>query len=107
MNKPVQCKCGGNAIIFHRNHYWIFCDKCHIETSLYGTEIEAIEAWNLIMDKRKKGKWLPHPGDEDWDVCSVCGTGCKRREHGDDGWVTEYCYRYCPNCGADLRGDHD
>ena len=59
--------------------------------------------------ERKKGKWLPHPGDEDWDVCSVCGTGCKRRERGISQyipWVTEYNYQFCPNCGAEMmRGE--
>ena len=57
--------------------------------------------------ERKKGRWLPHPGDRDWDVCSVCGTGCKRREHGEAHqgitWETEYNYQYCPNCGARLE----
>ena len=58
--------------------------------------------------ERKKGKWLPHPGDEDLDVCSVCGTGCKRRERGISQyipWVTEYNYQFCPYCGADMRGE--
>ena len=58
--------------------------------------------------ERKKGKWLPHPRDEDFDVCSVCGTGCKRRERGISQyipWVTEYNYQFCPHCGADMRGE--
>ena len=55
--------------------------------------------------ERKKGEWLPHTGDEDWDVCSVCGTGCKRRERGEDygnPWVTEYNYPFCPHCGTEM-----
>ena len=32
--------------------------------------------------ERKKGEWIPHPNKEfrEWDVCTACGTGCKRRE---------------------------
>ena len=56
----------------------------------------------------KHGKWIPHPTEREWDVCSACGIGCKRREYGYDtyfvrGWMTEYGYPYCPNCGADMR----
>ena len=60
----------------------------------------------------KHGKWIPHPTEREWDVCSACGIGCKRREYGYDTyfvreWVTEYGYPYCPNCGADMRGKDD
>lgn len=56
-----------------------------------------------------RGEWLPHPikGNREWDVCSACGTGCKRREYGIHAngkkWVTEYNFLFCPNCGADMR----
>ena len=57
------------------------------------------------------GTWANHPFAKDqpklyrgWDVCTHCGTGCKRRDYGlnPDGseYVTEYNYPYCPNCGA-------
>lgn len=56
-----------------------------------------------------RGEWLPHPNkqNKEWDVCSACGIGCKRREFGihanGDKWVTEYNFPFCPNCGADMR----
>ena len=55
-----------------------------------------------------KGQWEPHPNSREWDVCSVCGIGTKRREYGyqeDYGreWMMEENYRYCPHCGADLK----
>lgn len=56
----------------------------------------------------KHGKWNPHPFEKEWDVCSSCGTGCKRREREFDHFgqksVTEYNYQYCPWCGAKMDG---
>ena len=63
------------------------------------------------IEERRKGKWMPHPYGRAWDVCSECGTGCKHREYGitPDGleYVEEWMYLYCPNCGADMRGEED
>ena len=56
----------------------------------------------------RRGRWKPHPTEREWDVCSVCGVGTKRREYGlQDGreWVTELNFPYCPNCGAKMDGD--
>ena len=58
----------------------------------------------------KHGRWIPHPEDDEWDICTACGVGTKRREHGFDAsgsWETEYSYHYCPNCGADMRGGEE
>lgn len=53
----------------------------------------------------KKGRWMPHPTEREWDVCSVCGIGCKRREYemqlGQER-EHEFSYQYCPNCGAKM-----
>lgn len=57
----------------------------------------------------KKGEWLSHPTEREWDVCSHCGTGVHRREYGlnENGteWVSEMSYMFCPWCGADMRGE--
>ena len=63
----------------------------------------AIKA--LEEPERKKGKWITevkHYKDESQDFyyehtcCSICGT--KKRI----GW---YDAKYCPRCGADMRGE--
>jgi len=53
--------------------------------------------------EKKTGKWVQHTEYREWDVCSVCGMGCKRREYGvQDGheWILEESYPFCPNCGS-------
>lgn len=52
--------------------------------------------------------WEKHPNDREWDVCSNCHIGVKRREYGwlkDDPWVSEFSYQYCPWCGAKMKGE--
>lgn len=52
-------------------------------------------------------EWKPNPNDREWDYCTACGIGCKRREYGTNPngseYVTEYSYRYCPNCGKKVK----
>lgn len=51
-------------------------------------------------------QWENHPTEREWDVCSNCHTGVKRREYGwlkgDKEWVNEESYQYCPWCGAKI-----
>jgi len=57
-----------------------------------------------LKNERKKGKWIKHEpfdkGHKNCNVCiecSVCGI-----------WFGYDCYartNYCPNCGADMRGE--
>lgn len=57
----------------------------------------------------KRGRWEPHPSEREWDTCSYCHLGTKRREYGlnDDGteWVTEQSYTRCPWCGAKMENE--
>ena len=79
------------------------------ENAAYETAIYEIEnAPTVDAVEVKRGRWMPHPTEREWDVCSVCGIGTKRREYGlQDGreWVTEWYYPYCPNCGAKMEVD--
>lgn len=60
------------------------------------------------IDPVKHGEWLPHPTEPDWDVCSVCRLGTRRRFHFNDGvyggYDVEESFAYCPRCGAKMEG---
>ena len=49
-----------------------------------------------------RGWWIPKNADGSWrvDTCSAC----KKNTH-----YVRYApaYDYCPNCGADMRGEYD
>ena len=70
-------------------------------------EIRSIQT--IDAEPVRRGKWLEHPFDREWDMCSVCRTGVKRREYGPNGdgteWVTEVSYQRCPWCGARMDGE--
>lgn len=63
--------------------------KCFVE------QIPTVDAVEVVH-----GRWEPVDHDGSWrvDMCSVC----HRRMHYVD---YDQPYQYCPNCGADMRGD--
>jgi len=74
-------------------------------------ELNRDEAWAAIdsvpsadVAPVRHGRWVPHPTEREWDVCTACGIGFHRRHYGlnDDGteWVEEANAPYCLNCGA-------
>ena len=64
------------------------------------SEKELIKAYK---DKRPKGKWLRHQaGLFDYHYCSICEEQAKVLQ---DGGGCELLSNYCPNCGADMRGE--
>lgn len=50
----------------------------------------------LPSEVRKTGRWKPYPIADGCIQCSVCGI----LRVGEPS-------NYCPNCGADMRGEHD
>ena len=125
--KPVNCGCGGEAKVeplpFETwndiwdasvSQYLVRCDRCGMTTRLHDTETEAITAWNRAMsgsaeeklkafwdgmsaemkEEQKKGKWIDTDNYYQRWKCSECG--CHTRDAEPN---------YCPNCGADMRGD--
>lgn len=59
--------------------------------------ITVLDAQPTIEPKRKTGKWTTKSTNgEMFDVCSVCGYV---------EWDNPK--NFCPNCGADMRGEQD
>ena len=50
-----------------------------------------------IESERKKGKWID-------DKCSACGYKCSSCGYRVEPWNNT---PYCPNCGADMRGEQE
>ena len=51
---------------------------------------EYIRTLPSAEPERKKGEWISH---ENYDECSKCHC------------LTSVGFNFCPNCGADMRGD--
>ena len=64
---------------------------------------QALNKLPSAQPERKKGKWIHDgygiPHGCDWIHCSVCG---KRGVN-----VPADLPNYCPNCGADMRGEEE
>ena len=63
---------------------------------IYSDEVVPVEYLKRLSSVYpKKGKWIPRIGlkHPDWFTCSEC-TG-----------QFDYKWKYCPNCGADMRGN--
>ena len=56
---------------------------------------ETVQVFSSEQPERKKGKWIDKSNGIEgaWNYCSVCG------EQAID------LYDFCPNCGADMRGE--
>lgn len=93
MIKPVKCGCGGKAIIYINGarQAKIYCEKCGIESNVFSTKYEAIEAWNRAMGERT-AKATCRP--EAFFYRCECGYAlcCEKND-----------MNYCPICGARLE----
>lgn len=83
----------------------------------YDAERHSCPRWNRVIretlnEVRKKGKWIYHERREPvWDITGVKTWGVAYRcpECSFIHSVIEDfgIYSYCPNCGADMRGEQD
>lgn len=84
------------------------CDgACDMQARIYADRAaDALVSWladvpTIDAEPVRHGHWVKHPAYDDFDICTSCGTGCRRRIV-DDGWTTEYGYIRCPHCGAKM-----
>lgn len=61
-----------------------------------------------VQPERKKGTWIQKSKPMEfstvwWYECSECGDKPPRDRYGNP----DYLSNYCPNCGADMRGEKD
>lgn len=98
--KPVRCGCGGEALISTwtgsnatvvNDCTTVYCEKCGMQTRIYRTESEAIEAWNRAMGADR--------GFDEW-----C-TDCKEYDH--DKHCCPRWNRVIKNCVNEVREKYD
>lgn len=99
-------------ILSTRDRYGCLCGWTSGYTEALDMAVEALK-------ERPKGKWIVDEGQqvlmqkriadgEDWKVCSVCGCGFMvGHEYNTDKTYHKTFHNYCPNCGADMRGEQD
>ena len=84
------------------------CDNCKLET-----DFDRYKACGnckdvkMIMDipsAERKGEWIWSPRDTDGTVSGCC-SNCSFSHLFIGGHTAQY--NYCPNCGADMRGEDD
>ena len=78
-----------------------------VDTSYEWAETVRMAIKALDEPERKKGKWS-FIGDNMFE-CTCCGTPYTTQQlNGLRNYNTDpYAPKFCPNCGADMRGEQD
>ena len=93
------------AIILLREIKEKFTGNCTIDTlvPISRCDIQAIDLAIKALEEKPQGKWELH-GKRYY--CSECGEEAINLESEPDVYSSSYCLtNYCPNCGADMRGE--
>ena len=64
--------------------------------------ISGLEKLPSAQPERKKGKWIESDITNEKYICSICGGECWYYDTQRDVAKSSYC----PNCGADMRGEN-
>lgn len=104
MSDLLPCPfCGGEAetLTAESMHvgylFGIMCNDCCSRGDVYGTEAEAIAAWNNRTERTCRVEHRPVNQElrcRSWLECSECGAE-----------IENYEWNYCPNCGAKVVGE--
>ena len=81
---------------------WSLCRTFQKDKDTMVYEVKKLSDFLTIEPERKKGKWI-NVNDGKWNTievlkCSVCGEMDNRMNKTDN---------FCPNCGADMRGEEN
>lgn len=75
------------------------------ESQKMTSKVKAILCYIETMpsQNRPQGEWIWQLANNGWvdHICSVCGYTENTDIHISLGW------KYCPNCGAEMRGEQD
>lgn len=90
---------------------WIkaFLENGHKESAADACLIQdGIFQLPSVQPERKTGKWIQKSKPMEfntvwWYECSECGDKPPRDRYGNP----DYLSNFCPNCGADMRGEKD
>ena len=81
---------------------WSLCRTFQKDKDTMVYEVKKPSDFLTIEPERKKGYWLfeEYPDGYYHSECSVCGSWFK-----EDAFLNPY--NFCPNCGAEMRGEQD
>lgn len=87
--------------------------KVKCECNPYGKPTIDFESGMKVLDwiekaqtveERKRGEWVEQPNDHNHFMCSECGKPCDMVLTV-SGYIVEQLSDFCPDCGADMRGE--
>jgi len=78
-----------------------YIEKGKLIDALYGNDCITFQGLKIIHElpvfERKHGRWINKGG---LMRCTYCGSS-----PDDSIYISTNQYRYCPKCGADMRGE--
>ena len=95
--------------IVHRRQYSNF-GGYEMDIDIYTANI-AKALYNAGYRKQSEGEWIPYESESygcddetTWYKCSNCGKDAYGRCWEDDWYSMPIRSKYCPNCGANMKG---
>ena len=66
---------------------------------------DAVRNYRHLISERKRGEWIEKDLDNFRKYEVVCSECSSRYVGNYDAYDEPYDFNFCPNCGADMRGD--